>query len=122
QDHPGLFARLAGAIAVCGDSILDAKIFTTKDGMALDAFWIQDANGEAVDGPEKLARLRQVIEQTLRGELRPAEILSARPILQRRTEIFTVEPVVFIDNRASNSHTVVEVNGRDRPGLLFDLA
>lgn len=122
QDHPGLFARLAGAIAVCGDSILDAKIFTTKDGMALDAFWIQDANGEAVNGPDKLARLREVIEQTLRGELRPAELLSARPILQRRTEIFTVEPVVFIDNRASNSHTVVEVNGRDRPGLLFDLA
>ena len=38
-----------------------------------------------------------------------------------RTEVFTVEPRVFIDNAASATRTVIEVNGRDRPGLLFDL-
>ena len=30
-------------------------------------------------------------------------------------------PRVVIDNHASNSHTVIEVNGRDRPGLLHDV-
>jgi [protein-PII] uridylyltransferase len=30
-------------------------------------------------------------------------------------------PRVLVDNKASRSHTVVEVNGRDRPGLLFEL-
>jgi [protein-PII] uridylyltransferase len=28
---------------------------------------------------------------------------------------------VVIDNHASNSFTVIEVNGRDRPGLLHDV-
>jgi [protein-PII] uridylyltransferase len=32
-----------------------------------------------------------------------------------------VPPRVVIDNRASNAHTVIEVNGRDRPGLLHDV-
>ena len=30
-------------------------------------------------------------------------------------------PRVFIDNAASGMHTVIEVNGRDRPGLLYDI-
>ncbi|MDA5194674.1 [protein-PII] uridylyltransferase [Govanella unica] len=122
QDHAGLFARLSGAIAICGASIVDAKIFTTKDGMALDAFWIQDANGAAVNEAEKLDRIRTVIEDTLKGDVLPAEVLSAKPAYKKRTDLFTVEPVVFIDNKASNTYTVIEVNGRDRPGLLFDLA
>jgi [protein-PII] uridylyltransferase len=28
---------------------------------------------------------------------------------------------VLIDNKASLTHTVIEVNGRDRPGLLFEV-
>jgi [protein-PII] uridylyltransferase len=32
-----------------------------------------------------------------------------------------IPPRVVIDNHASNSHTVIEVNGRDRPGLLHDV-
>lgn len=30
-------------------------------------------------------------------------------------------PRVLIDNKASATHTVIEVNGRDRPGLLYDV-
>ena len=29
---------------------------------------------------------------------------------------------MLIDNNASRTHTVIEVNGRDRPGLLYDVA
>jgi [protein-PII] uridylyltransferase len=32
--------------------------------------------------------------------------------------VFTVEPRVLIDNHASDTFTVIEVNGRDRPGFL----
>jgi [protein-PII] uridylyltransferase len=32
-----------------------------------------------------------------------------------------VPPRVVVDNRASNTYTVLEVNGRDRPGLLHDV-
>ena len=30
-------------------------------------------------------------------------------------------PRVLIDNGASTNHTIIEVNGRDRPGLLHDV-
>lgn len=122
QDHPGLFARLSGAIAVTAASVADAKIFTTRDGMALDSFWVQDAEQGAIKDPQQLERLEASIRQTLSGEIIPARKLAEKPAIPKRTDVFKVAPAVFVDNRASNSHTVIEVNGRDRAGLLFDLA
>jgi len=119
-DHPGLFSQLAGAFAMCGASIVDAKIFTTTHGMALDLFTIQDAEGGSFDDESRLQRLSRAIESTLKGEVRAHEVVAEkRP--RRRAEAFTVEPAVIIDNTASETHTVIEVNGRDRPGLLHDV-
>jgi [protein-PII] uridylyltransferase len=122
-DHAGLFSRIAGALAVAGASIVDARIHTLTNGMALDTFWIQDAAGGAFDAPHRLARLYVLVEQALSGQLRlAAEIRKAsNSVLGRRMRAIHVPPRVVIDNRASNTHTVLEVNGRDRPGLLHDV-
>jgi [protein-PII] uridylyltransferase len=121
HDHPGLFSRIAGAMAVSGANIVDAKIFTMSDGTALDTFWIQDESGESFDRADKLARLYARIEQTLAGRLRPREELEKDDGLPSRMRVFKVAPRVLVDNRASRTHTVIEVNGRDRKGLLYDL-
>ncbi len=122
-DHAGLVNRIAGALAVAGANVEAARIFTHKDGMALDIFWVRDAaSGGAFDKPSKLARLYAAIEQTLSGSIRPlAELRRQAPNLPSRFEVFTVAPRVLIDNAASRHHTVIEVNGRDRPGLLYRL-
>jgi [protein-PII] uridylyltransferase len=120
-DHPGLFAQIAGAMALSGASIVDAKVFTLTNGMALDTFWIQDAAGGAFDKPERLARLSVRIEQALSGRLIPTRELAGKRAITDRTRVFKVAPRVFIDNEASRTHTVIEINGRDRPGLLYDL-
>ncbi|WP_119418683.1 [protein-PII] uridylyltransferase [Desertibaculum subflavum] len=121
-DHPGLFARIAGAMAIAGANILEAKIFTTGDGMALDAFSIQESDGSAFDRPDRLARLSASIERALGGEVNLRDVLAkSRGTWPKRTDVFTVAPLVLFDNEASATHTVIEVNGRDRPGLLHDL-
>ncbi len=122
-DHAGLFSRISGALAVAGASIVDARIHTLTNGMALDTFWIQDAAGGAFDAPHRLARLSVLIEQALSGQLRlDAEIRKvSAALLGRRMRAIHVPPRVVIDNHASNTFTVIEVNGRDRPGLLHDV-
>ena len=122
-DHAGLFSQIAGALAVAGASIVDARIHTLTNGMALDTFWIQDAAGGAFDAPHRLARLFVLIEQALTGHIKLAtEIRKAsKAVLGRRVRAIHVPPRVVIDNHASNTHTVLEVNGRDRPGLLHDV-
>ncbi len=120
-DHPGLFSRITGALSVSGANIVGARINTFSDGMALDVFQVQDAEGGAFDRPDKLARLSACIKQSLAGELRPDLELAAAPAIPSRTRVFYVPPRVLIDNSASRTYTVIEVNGRDRPGLLYDM-
>jgi [protein-PII] uridylyltransferase len=118
-DTHGLFARLAGAMAISGANIVDAKIFTLTNGMALDTFWIQDLEGKPFDGPQRLARLSARVELSLSNRLDiQRELDSQRSSWPKRDRVFTVEPRVLIDNNASDTFTVIEVNGRDRPGFL----
>lgn len=121
-DHPGLFARAAGAMAAAGANIVDAKVFTTNDGMALDSFYIQDIEGKAFDKSEQLKKLNTALERALSGDLKlRSAIAPERPGLPSRARVFKVEPRVLVDNAASNRWTVIEVNGRDRPGFLYDV-
>ena len=119
-DNAGLFSQFAGAIAMSGGSIVDAKAFTTSDGFALDVFSVQDSEGDAFGDQERLGRLAQSIEKTLRGEVRPRREL-ARKVVRSRASAFSIRPKVLFDNEASRIATVIEVECLDRPGLLYDI-
>ncbi|MCJ8158035.1 [protein-PII] uridylyltransferase [Sphingomonas sp. LaA6.9] len=122
SDHPGLFYRVAGAIHLAGGSIIDARIHTTRDGMALDNFLVQDPFGQPLDEPQRLKRLETAIEDALANRHKLADRLAQKPLARTRAEAFEIEPAVLIDNKASNRYTVIEVNARDRPALLNALA
>ncbi len=121
-DRLGLFSDLAGAFALAGADIVDARIFTLTNGKALDSFTIQDAGG-AFERPDKLARFAATVEHVIvdspgRGA---REIAIPQAALPSRLDLLPVAPRVLIDNRASAAFTLIEVNGRDRKGLLHRL-
>jgi len=119
QDHPGLFSRVAGAISAVDANIVDAKAFTTPQGMALDTFWLQDNNATALSASGALAKLTVQIERALAGQMKRSEPQAQRTFVPDRIKVFKVPPRVIIDNNASAAHTVIEINGRDRPGFLY---
>ncbi|HWI85241.1 MAG TPA: [protein-PII] uridylyltransferase [Sphingomonas sp.] len=121
-DHPGLFYRIAGAIHLAGGNIIDARIHTTRDGMAVDNFLVQDPFGQSFDDPHRLRRLAQAVEDALASRNQLATRLAAKPAPRMRAHAFETVPNVLIDNHASNRYTVVEVNAGDRPALLYALA
>ncbi|MCZ4281272.1 [protein-PII] uridylyltransferase [Kiloniella laminariae] len=123
-DHPGLFSRVAGALAVSGASIEGATIHTLRNGMALDSFYIADSHSKTlIEDPDRLHQIETAIEQSLTGELKAAKLLKNLPtrLPSRVLKAMRVKPRVLIDNKASASYTVIEVNGQDRPGLLYHL-
>lgn len=119
-DHPGIFSRMCGALALVGANIVDARTFTSKDGYATAAFWVQDAEDKPYEAA-RLPRLRQMIEKTLAGEVVTTEAIKTRDVIKKRERAFNVPTTINFDNEGSEIYTIIEVDTRDRPGLLFDL-
>jgi [protein-PII] uridylyltransferase len=120
-DHPRLLALLTGACAAAGANIASAQIFTTTDGVALDTLLIQRQFEAESDERRRAQRIVELIGKAVKGEVRIAQAVAEHNRPRRRLQPFTVEPRVIIDNESSNRLTVIEVNGLDRIGLLYDL-
>ncbi len=124
-DRPGLFATVAGVLALHNLDILSADIFTWSDNTAMDVFTvIEPRTGSGVTGDELWARVSRSIMYALTGRLNLASRLEDKrnSLLCSRSRAPKLVPVVNINNAASGYHTVVEAAGPDRKGLLHDLA
>ncbi|MDZ4085494.1 MAG: ACT domain-containing protein, partial [Tabrizicola sp.] len=119
-DHPGIFSRLAGALALVGANVVDARTYTSKDGYATAVFWVQDIEGHPYE-VSRLPRLRGMIDKTLKGEVVAREALKDRDKIKKREREFRFPTHIMFDNDGSDIYTIIEVDTRDRPGLLFDL-
>jgi [protein-PII] uridylyltransferase len=120
-DHPWLLSTIAGACAVAGANIVDAQIFTTTDGRALDTISVTREFELDADEARRAARIIDSIERALRGDLKLPEVVAKRETEKTRLKAFAVLPEVTINNGWSTRYTMVEVTGLDRPGLLFEL-
>jgi [protein-PII] uridylyltransferase len=120
-DHPWLLSIIAGACAMTGANIVDAQIYTTTDGLALDTIAVSREFDMEEDELRRAARIATAIERALRGDLKLPEMISQKAAPKGRLKAFAVEPEVTINNQWSHRYTVVEVTGLDRPGLLFAL-
>jgi [protein-PII] uridylyltransferase len=120
-DHPWLLSTLAGACAATGANIVDAQIFTTTDGRALDTVAVSREFDQDEDETRRAARIADTIEKALSGSLKLPEVVARRSASKGRLKAFAVEPEVTINNQWSNRYTVIEVTGLDRPGLLYEL-
>jgi len=120
-DHPRLLAIITGACAAAGANIVEAQIFTTTDGLALDTIFISRAFDRDEDEMRRADRVAQHIVRALKGEIRLPEAVASRAAASQMPRAFNVVPHVTIDNSLSARYTVVEVTGLDRPGLVYEL-
>jgi len=118
-DREALFYRICAGLATAGATIIDARIHTTRDGMALDNLLVLDGRDQPYTDRRLRTRLAKSVESAL-SSATPPPLPAAEP--RRRSSAFEVAPSVAIADRASTRTTVVEVNARDRPALLAGLA
>jgi len=121
EDHPGLFSRLAGAIALAGANVIDARSYTTADGYATAVFWLQSKESTPFE-ENRLNRLNQTIRKALRGQIIPRDELKERGKIRKKEQDFKVPTNITFDNEGSDIYTIIEIDTRDRLGLLHDLA
>jgi [protein-PII] uridylyltransferase len=122
-DRHGLFADIAGAIARQGANVVGAQVTTTADGRAFDVFYVQEAGGKPFGWAEPGARdrLKAAVEAAAAEATPPATPGADAPV-RRREAAFKVKPYVNLYDDVADTALVIEASGRDRPGLLHDLA
>jgi len=119
-DHPGIFARLAGALALVGANVVDARSYTTK-GRLGDRCILDTGRRRQPYDVSRLPRLRQMISKTLKGEILARDALKSRDKVKKTRKGVQGPTHITFDNDGSEIYTIIEVDTRDRPGLLYDL-
>ncbi len=119
-DHTDLLTTISGACVISGADIVDALIFTTSDGWALDTVVLKRIF-ESADETRRAQRISDTIESVLRGDLRLPEAVENRTAPQEKDDLFDITPQIVISNSLSDHSTVIEIACLDRPGLLFDI-
>jgi [protein-PII] uridylyltransferase len=122
KDRPGLFSSIAGALALNNINILSARIYTWRDGTALDVFHVTHPL-DLIHSDETWGKVRKDIESAnFRGEklARRLEEKGRTAYAEGANEIRR-PPRVIIRNDASDFFTLIEVVANDRLGLLYNI-
>ena len=119
-DYPNLLATLAGACLLLDANIVDAQIETTIDGIAIDTISVsRDFNDQ--DEDRRINKISQIIKDSLGGLLSLDIELSKKSKNIQHEKTFKVRNKINITNELSHNSTVVEVEARDKPGLLYQI-
>src|SRR5579863_2992196 len=104
-DHPWLLSIIAGACASAGANIVDAQIYTTTDGRALDTIAITREYDRDEDEGRRATRIGEMIEDVLEGKLRLPDAVARRAAVRGKVRPFVVEPEVTVNNQWSDRYT-----------------
>lgn len=123
-DKDGLFSLITGTLTAHNASISDARIHTLQNNLALDNFWIQNHHGEAFQEKADIDHLIEGLINALSSKdapnlKAPLRIIPNYP--PSHLESLHIPSRVMIDNHSSQHATIIEINGRDHPALLYKI-
>ncbi len=124
-DRDYLFARVTGAFAACGLTILKADIFTRADDIAVETYYVATDRLEAVTDQRDRAAFEKILNQAMSMEQFDFNKAFAKKALKPRFPVYEsseIPTLVSIDQRASRTHTLLDVQTADYPGLLYRIA
>jgi [protein-PII] uridylyltransferase len=120
RDRKYLFAAITATLDRLALDIVDARIYTSRDGYALDTFLVCDLNGEPISDPARRRDIRAALRDVLSGDTLP--LLPHGRRVSRQQKAFRVPTEVSFATDLGRDRTVVELITKDRPGLLSQVA
>jgi [protein-PII] uridylyltransferase len=125
-NREGFFTHITGCLTAAGFNILGAEILTRYDGIVLDTFYVADARTGQLANREERDKFEHLVQKALTGaplDL-PALIAKVRPspAAYKSLDGERIPAEVELDNATSDTRTIVDLQGEDRVGLLYDVS
>jgi len=116
DDQPGLFAVCTATLDQLGLNILDARIITTNENLALISFHVLEDNGNPI--PDLFRE--QTIANVLRANLITPDqtVLSVDRHKTRQSKHFNVKTTISFKDDQQKRYTILEIHTHDQPGVL----
>lgn len=122
---PGIFSKIAGALAAERLGIQGAQIVTRTDGLVLDSFLVEDPDFRGEPPAARREEVGRTIEDVLRGRKSVESLFAARPAPPAPPREHHAStggpPQAELDNTTSDKYTIVEIFADDRQGLLYEI-
>jgi [protein-PII] uridylyltransferase len=122
RDRTGLFATIAGVLAVHSLDVVDAAATTAADGVAVDEFRILRRPGTEPDWERVERDLRGALAGEVDIDARIEQRLKTGTRIRRAQAAAPPRLEVLVSNDASASTTVVEVRAPDGLAVLYRLS
>lgn len=121
MDRPGLFAKVAGVVALHGGSVLQAHAFSREDGVAVDTFTVQRPEDASTSW---WAAVEGDLDEAVAGRLAVRARVARKAATQHRRlqRLPDVANDVRVLEDAAGHASVIEVRTLDRIGVLFEIA
>lgn len=122
RNRSGLFRDLSLAISASGASVAGASLNTGENGLVMNVFYLLNSEGDAFGAKSAhlLENLRMRARSAADGNVE--DVTVPKPIRSRRAGAIPVRPRVRFPATGEGNACIIEVQGRDRPGLLYMLA
>jgi [protein-PII] uridylyltransferase len=123
-DREQILAKIAGSFSVVPLNILSVDTFTRGDHTALNVVHVCDTKGRAVTDQRDFNMVEKTLHQALEKQsfdFRATMEKARRPGLRRPAQDLEFPTLVAIDNKAHPAYTLIQIQTRDRIGLLYDL-
>jgi [protein-PII] uridylyltransferase len=120
NDQAELFARICSCFDTLGLAVLDAQVYTTRNGQALDHFVLAAPNDTDSDGIELLTMLERTLKHSLTQTPTLPPPRSAR--LARQARHFAFAPQCHITPDEKGANYLLEIQAVDQPSLLYRIA
>jgi len=125
QSNIGLFKNLIGTLTARALNILSAQIFSRKDGLAI--IIVQVGSQKAIEIFGSVEKVWKEIEMNLKDLLDQTKTLGE--LLKERTRLLNetpreaaIEPQIQIENYSDNPFTLIRIEARDHPGMLYKIS
>ncbi|MGH9582800.1 MAG: ACT domain-containing protein, partial [Bryobacteraceae bacterium] len=122
HDQPRLFASLCGTLASFGMNIVKAEAFSNTSACVLDSIRFTDPLHTLELNPSEVNRLEWTVGCVLKQTIAVDDLLKRRRTTPRPARAAEIAPSARFYRDASDTATLIEFVGEDRPGLLHDLA
>ena len=119
KDNSNLFTIITTSIEQMNLTVMDARIFTSKNNFTLDTFLVLEADGSQLDNKVRIDELKKKLTQNI---LQTEDSTSAiNQHIPRAVKHFKFPTQVDFEDNEIQKQTMMKVVAYDRPGILSEI-